>query len=70
MTDSQQDEAHDAVVQEQAGYTIKRRDRHWEARDPTGELVCVAVYKRGAIEVVRRLTLPQAASIQLEPAPL
>jgi hypothetical protein len=27
----------------------------WEVRDPRGELVCVTVYKRGAVEVVRRL---------------
>jgi hypothetical protein len=29
--------------------------RWWEVRDPQGELVCVTVYKRGAVEVVRRL---------------
>ena len=26
-----------------------------EVRDPGGEPVCVTVYKRGAVEVVRRL---------------
>ncbi len=35
------------------GWTQK--DRWWEVRDPRGELVCVTVYKRGAVEVVRRL---------------
>jgi hypothetical protein len=30
-------------------------DRWWEVRDPRGELVRVVVYKRGAVEVVRRL---------------
>jgi hypothetical protein len=32
-----------------------REDRWWEVRDPQDELVCVTVYKRGAVEVVRRL---------------
>jgi hypothetical protein len=40
----------------QPAYTVKRsHDRWWEARDPKGELVCVPVYKRGAVAVVRRL---------------
>jgi hypothetical protein len=35
---------------------IKReKDRWWEVRDTRGELVCVTVYKRGAMEVARRL---------------
>lgn len=38
-------------------YTIARRYRHWEVRDPTGELVCLTVYKRGAQEVIRRVSL-------------
>jgi hypothetical protein len=29
--------------------------RHWMVIDPQGELVCLTVYKRGAMEVVRRL---------------
>jgi hypothetical protein len=36
-------------------YVIRRRHRHWEVRDPSGELVCLTVYKCGAEEVVRRL---------------
>ena len=42
---------------QQARYTIQRRDRsrHWMVLDPQGELVCLTVYKRGAVEVVRRL---------------
>ena len=32
--------------------------RFWEVRDPQGELVCICVYKKGALEVVRRLSLP------------
>ncbi|HST61083.1 MAG TPA: hypothetical protein VLK84_20430 [Longimicrobium sp.] len=42
---------------QQAGYTIqkRKRSRHWMVIDPQGELVCLTVYKRGAVEVVRRL---------------
>jgi hypothetical protein len=36
-------------------YTIQRRNRFWEVRAPSGELVCLTVYKRGAKEVIRRL---------------
>jgi hypothetical protein len=32
------------------------RSRFWAVRDPAGVMVCVCVYKRGAIEVVQRLT--------------
>jgi hypothetical protein len=41
----------------QSGYTIRKRERsrHWMVIDPQGELVCLTVYKRGAMEVVRRL---------------
>jgi hypothetical protein len=37
------------------GYFIQPRKRFWEVRAPSGELVCLTVYKRGAKEVVRRL---------------
>jgi hypothetical protein len=40
------------------GYTIQlypNYERYWALHDPEGELVCLAVYKRGAEEVVRRL---------------
>jgi hypothetical protein len=42
---------------QQAGYTIQKRERsrHWMVIDPQGELVCLTVYKRGAVEVARRL---------------
>jgi len=30
--------------------------RFWAVRDAAGELVCVCVYKRGAVEVARRLS--------------
>ena len=40
-------------------FTISKhsRSRFWAVRDPVGELVCLCVYKRGAAEVARRLTL-------------
>jgi hypothetical protein len=40
-------------------YTIHKqtKSRRWEVRDATGELVCLTVYRRGAREVVRRLSL-------------
>ena len=31
--------------------------RFWAVKDRQGELVCVCVYKRGAVEVARRLNL-------------
>lgn len=48
-----------ATPQEKHGatYTIGRRGRFWEVRDPIGTLVCMTVYKCGAQEVVRRLGL-------------
>ncbi len=56
MTKKRQPEAPAAAPQQ--GYTIRRkeRSRNWEVIDPAGELVCLTVYKRGAVEVVRRLT--------------
>jgi hypothetical protein len=41
--------------QSQPGYTIRKKDRNWAVIDPQGQLVCLTVYKRGAVEVVRRL---------------
>jgi len=35
---------------------IVRRGRFWAVHDPHGQLVCVTVYKKGAAEVVRRLS--------------
>ena len=48
-------------------YTIRRRARSWEVRDPVGELVCLTVYKRGAVEVVRRLTPGTLATTGVRP---
>ncbi|HYW10600.1 MAG TPA: hypothetical protein VE871_01555 [Longimicrobium sp.] len=36
-------------------WVIEKRHRDWMVIDPQGELVCITVYKRGAMEVVRRL---------------
>lgn len=47
---------------ESAMYTIQRRGRFWEVLDPAGVLVCLTVYKRGAREVVRRLSAESALS--------
>ena len=46
-------------------FTIRRRKRNWEVLDPAGELVCVTLYKCGALEVVRRL---RAAKFALKPS--
>jgi hypothetical protein len=46
----------DAKAQSQPTYTIKPKDRHWGVIDPAGALVCLTVYKRGAVEVVRHLS--------------
>ena len=45
-------------VAKPAGYTVKRyrASRYWQVLDAAGQLVCVTVYKRGAVEVARRLT--------------
>ena len=36
--------------------TIVKHGRNWAVYDEAGVLVCVAVYLKGAREVVRRLT--------------
>jgi hypothetical protein len=38
-------------------FTISKHghSRFWAVRDEAGELVCICVYKRGALEVARRL---------------
>lgn len=35
---------------------IRPRNRFWELTDERGNLICLTVYKRGALEVARRLT--------------
>ena len=41
----------------QLGMQIAARGRFWSVHDRHGQLVCVTVYKKGAREVVRRLSL-------------
>jgi len=43
---------------------IIRRGRFWAVHDGAGQLVCVAVYLKGAREVVRRLSPAPATSAQ------
>jgi hypothetical protein len=46
-----------ALAAEPLPYTIiKQTKSRWEVRDAAGELVCLTVYRRGAREVVRRLS--------------
>lgn len=40
-----------------SGMQIAARGRFWAVHDRHGRLVCVTVYKKGAREVVRRLSL-------------
>jgi hypothetical protein len=56
--------ARDTSVSGHGEYAVTRRNRYWEVRDPDGELVCLAVYKRGAKEVVRRMMHLQAVGIE------
>ena len=51
-----------APAAEPQPYTIAKhtKGRWWEVRDAAGELVCLTVYRRGAREVVRRLSLAAA----------
>ncbi len=37
-------------------YIQKYGDRYWAVYDEEGNLVCVTVYKKGALEVLRRLS--------------
>ena len=43
-------------------FQIGRRGRFWEVRDAAGELICLTAYKKGAVEVVRRLSAIQIAT--------
>jgi hypothetical protein len=36
---------------------IERYKRFWAVRDEAGDLICLCVYRKGAVEVVRRLSL-------------
>jgi hypothetical protein len=41
--------------------TIQRYGRYWAVYDTAGILVCICLYKKGAQEVVRRLTSQEQA---------
>jgi hypothetical protein len=41
--------------------TITRYGRYWAVYDTAGALVCICLYKKGAHEVVRRLTSQESA---------
>ncbi|HEX6368569.1 MAG TPA: hypothetical protein VF006_06545 [Longimicrobium sp.] len=43
------------AVDPRPGFAIKKYGRNWRVIDPAGQLVCITVYKKGALEVVRRL---------------
>ncbi len=54
------------------GFTVTKHgpSRFWAVHDPAGELVCVCVYKRGAVEVIRRLeSAPPSPLLLHESAP-
>lgn len=57
MSEAQKGESF-ADAKEPQGYTVRKREytRWLEVLDPAGELVCLTVYRRGAREVVRRLS--------------
>ena len=55
MARKQQDNAPAPAAQPAYKVVEREKDRWWEVRAPQGELVYVTVYKRGAVEVVRRL---------------
>lgn len=46
-------------------FTITRYGRFWAVRDVAGELVCLCVYKRGAVEVARRLQTAAPTTLEL-----
>lgn len=53
-------------------YAFARYGRFWAVYDPAGGLVCVTVYKKGAAEVVRRLSPadhPEQTAPQIAPPP-
>ncbi len=35
---------------------VQKHGRYWAVLDQEGKLICLAVYKKGAQEVIRRLT--------------
>lgn len=50
------EETKDTVQKATGSYRITKRGRFWEVLDAEGALICLTAYKKGAAEVVRRLT--------------
>ena len=50
-----------APVEEERENLIERFGRYWAVYDLNGKLVCLAVYRKGAEEVRRRLLLLEKA---------
>ena len=47
--------------QRRAGMTIRKYGRYWAVLDADGTLVCLCVYRKGAVEVMRRLQAKEQA---------
>ena len=45
--------------------TVRKRYRDWEVIDEAGVLVCITVYKCGALEVARRLQNRPAIELRI-----
>jgi len=58
MSTQQQPTVQVPAPEPQPTYTIEKekKSRWWKVLDPAGELVCLTVYRKGAREVVRRLS--------------
>jgi hypothetical protein len=41
--------------------TIRKYGRYWAVLDANGTLVCLCVYRKGAVEVMRRLQAKEQA---------
>ncbi len=57
------------VAVEVCGYRLVRRGRFWQVFDPEERLIVTAVYKKGGMEVIRRL-LPPNISLPPDLRPL
>jgi len=45
----------DRLVLEVGGFRLTSRGRFWQVFDPQGRLIVTSVYKKGGLEVIRRL---------------
>ncbi len=57
------------AVAEVCGFRLVRRGRFWQVFDPQERLIVTAVYKKGGMEVIRRL-LPPNSSLPPDLRPL